>query len=53
MVELGALYRLCVSVCLSVCLYSSFKKKTMSPNDCKITKKIKLRMLETLPEDKN
>jgi len=41
MVELGALYRLYVSVCLCVCLYS----------DCKITKWIKLRMLETPPSE--
>jgi len=38
MVELGALYRLCVcvSVCLSVC--TALLKKVVSPSDCKITK---------------
>jgi len=51
MMELGAIYRLCVSVCLSVCLSvcTALLKKVVSPSDCKITKLIKLQMLETLP----
>jgi len=36
MVELGAIYRLCVSECLSVC--TALLKKVVSPSDCKITK---------------
>jgi len=32
MVELGAIYRLCVSVCTAIL------KKVVSPSDCKITK---------------
>jgi len=60
MVELGAIYRVCVSVC------TALLKKVVSPYDCKITKRISLaqdllgwinlkppsgslRMLETLP----
>jgi len=43
MVELGALYSLCVSVCLFVCtalfkLHMALLKKVVSPSDCKITK---------------
>jgi len=36
MVELGAIYRLCVSVCLSVCRPTALLKKVVSPSDCKI-----------------
>jgi len=36
MVELGAIYRLCVSACMSVCM--ALLKKVVSPSDCKITK---------------
>jgi len=36
LVELGAIYRLCVSSCLRVC--TAFLKKVVSTSDCKITK---------------
>jgi len=40
MVELGAIYRLCESVCLCVCLSvcTALLKKVVSPSDYKITK---------------
>jgi len=39
MVELGAIYRLCVSVCLCVCLSvcTALLKKVVSASDCKIS----------------
>jgi len=40
MFELGAIYMLCVSACLSVCM--ALLKKVVSPSDCKITKWISL-----------
>jgi len=44
MVELGAIYRLCVSVCLRVCVSvcPALLKKVVSPGDCKISKWISL-----------
>jgi len=38
MVELGAIYRLYVSVCLCLSVCTALLKKVVSPSDCKITK---------------
>jgi len=39
MVELGALYSLCLFVCTALFkLHTAFLKKVVSPSDCKITK---------------